>query len=71
MGYLSLHSTLNTSKYKGKKVEYVAQIDPNYLIWLHNSNLKIWLGKSVLTKLGLWNNYKNTSICNTIQCYTK
>jgi hypothetical protein len=71
MGYLSLDSTLPTTKYKGKKVAYVAQFDSNYLIWLHNSNLKIWLGKSVLEKLGVWNNYKNTSICNTIACYQK
>ena len=71
MGYLSLNSTLNTSKYKGKTVEYITKIDPQYLIWLHNSNLNMRLGKSVLEKLGIWNSYKNTKECNNIKCYMK
>lgn len=68
MVYLSLTSKVPTTKYEGRPVSYIAQIDPQYLIWLHNSCFKYYLGKSVFIKLGLWNTYKNTEHCKTPQC---
>ena len=68
MAYLSMKSKLNTQKYKGKTVKEVADIEPMYLIWLHNSFLNLYLGKSVFLYLNLWESYKNTPKCKALNC---
>lgn len=69
--YCNLYTKLNTSKYKGKTVKEVADFDRNYLIWLHNSFLNIYLGRSVFEYLGIWKQYKDTDICKKQYCLNK
>lgn len=59
MKTLFLNDKLSFGKYKNYTLKYIAQIDWQYLIWLHNSYLKYTLSEEVLRFLGLWNNYKN------------
>lgn len=73
MGYLSIdnHIPSHFGKHAGKAVSYLIQVDAQYLIWLHNSDATLFLGRSVLMKLGLWERYKNTKPCKDYRCLAK
>ena len=67
--WLKLESKLTMGKYKNLTVRNVIERgDSGYLLWLHNSNLNIFLCQSVFTRMGNWQHYKNTARCQSNFC---